>query len=402
MKKNVFKSLLAIVHLHSSINVSISKLMVALIISIFSTSLYADDVIVMRNGDIINGTVIEVSSNEIKYKKSSNPSGPLYSIDKNSVLSIKYSNGEIDKFEKSSSTDQNSPKNNLIDGVLMQAKPAEDNENYKAQYAQLPRLNLKPSNKRAKDFFPIMAFTEASVISTKELKIIINPNAVEYYDGGWKVKMGYTIQIVNKTNTPVYIDRANSFRRFNNLTTRSYFDNTTTTVSRGNSSSMGVGVGLGNVGIGYGNSSGSTYSETYGLERFLIVGPQSKTNLIDYNYIRLSENKAKFKTVSDIEYWGFNLTSDNQIKQGEVKTYSESDSPYSNKYYITYSTDSEFKNCYTLEFELYAKYLVGEKIEGCKWAMMSATTRMVNEIQRIVPDFWSNSLVIVGMPGKYH
>lgn len=106
----------------------------------------------------------------------------------------------------------------------------------------------------------------------------------------------------------------------------------------------------------------------------------------------MSEKKAKFKTVSDIEYWGFNLNKNmvTPVTEGEVKDYSESDSPYSNKYFITYSTDPEFKNSFTLDFELYTKYIVGAKIKQNKWAMSLpdgdsgqssiATSRMVSEI----------------------
>lgn len=41
--------------------------------------IFADDLIILRNGDVVNGVVVEVLTNEIKYKKSSNLEGPLYS-----------------------------------------------------------------------------------------------------------------------------------------------------------------------------------------------------------------------------------------------------------------------------------------------------------------------------------
>ncbi len=389
-----------------------NRFTLTLMLLLSSIPMIADDIIILRNGDIIEGIVTEVLTNEIKFRKTSNLNGPTYSEPKASVLSIKYENGEIDKFDEpnTSSTDANGSSPSISKGL-----PMEDNESNKAQYAVLPRLNIKTSNKKAKEFFPIMAFSDSSVISTKELTIVIDPNAVEFYDGGWKVKMGYTIQIVNKTDHPIYIDRANSFRRFNDLSTQSYFNNQQTTVSHGNNSGGGIGLGIGSVGIGIGGSSSSIYSENYSVDRFLTIGPRSKANLVDYKYIRLSEKRAKFKTVSDIEYWGFNLDKDifEPIKEGEVKEYSESDTPYSNNYFITYSTDSDFKNCYTIDFELYAKYLVGAKIKKDKWAMSLpdgdsgqssvATSRMVEEIKNTIPDFWTNSLVIIGtVGGKYY
>lgn len=69
----------------------------------FGLNILANDIIVLRNGDFINGKVIEVASNQIKYKKATNPDGPLYTLEKNEVLSIKYENGDVDKFELSNS-----------------------------------------------------------------------------------------------------------------------------------------------------------------------------------------------------------------------------------------------------------------------------------------------------------
>ena len=361
----------------------------------------ADDVIVFRNGDIINCTVIEITSDVIKYKKSSNPEGPIYSTNRNEVLFIKYANGEMDKFE----LPQETSKSNVSDGNRTTEKAiiAEDNTSELLRYSSLPRLVLNPQNKESKDFFPIMSFTDASVISTRELTLIVDPQAIEYYDGGWKVKIGYAFCIVNKTDKPLYIDRANCFRRFNDLETKSYFDNATTLVSHGNSIGGGVSLSNSPIGIAVGSSSNSSYSETYGLDRILVIGPYSKANLVDYEYVRLSETKAKFKTINDIERWGFNLylSSNEPVKQGEVKIYTEEDTPYSNKYFITYSTDPDFNKTYTFEFELYAKYLVGAKIKQEKWSMLLPEARIIEEYKKIIPDFWTDSLAIIGIMGHY-
>ena len=377
----------------------------SLFLLVSSISIIAKDIIVMKNGDFVEGVVIEVLANEIKYKKATNPNGPIYSLPINSVLSIRYENGEVDKFESEDNTIQESKTEELS-----KAAPEEDNEKIKAEYDVVPRLNMKTSNKKAKNFFPIMAFTDSSVISTKELTIVIDPTAVEFYDGGWKVKMGYSIQIINETNHPIYIDRANSFRTFNDYTTQSYFNGQQTTVSHGNTQGGGIGIGVGDIGIGLGGSSSSTYSENHGVDRFLVLGPKSKANLVDYKYIRLSDSKAKFKCISNIEFWGFNLRKDTYpLTEGQVLTFTEADTPYSNKYYITYSNDPEFKNAQTIDFELYAKYIVGAKIKQDIWAMSLpygdtgqsdvATSRMVSEIQNVIPDFWTNSLVIIGTCG---
>lgn len=367
----------------------------------FSLFAFADDIIALRNGDIINAVVSDVTTAEIKYKKASNPQGPTYTIGKSEVHSIKYANEEIDKFDASNSNTTGASANDPA-----KALPDDQNEEQKAKYASLPRLNLKKSDKKSKYFFPIMAFTDSSVISTKELTIVIIPQAPVYWAGGymdgrWETKIGYTIGIANATDKPIYIDRARSFRRNNSMETQSYFDNKQISVTRGNGSGVGVGIGVGGLGIGVGGSSSTSHTENYGVGRFLVIGPHSTANLIDFELTRVG--KVEYKIVSDIEYWGFNLLdSDNMISEGEVRTYTESSSPYSNAYYITYATDSEFKNSYELTFELYAKYLVGAKMKSpVTTNQVWPEKSLVKEIKKFVPDFWTDCLNIVGLPGEY-
>ena len=367
-----------------------------------SGSAYAQDVIVKTDNSTILSKVEEISTESIKYRKWDNLDGPVYILNISEVISINYSNGTMETFKgKNTSSTKSDTLNETMDNTNIIATPAEDNDEQKAQYDKLPKLTIKSSQKTSKDFFPIMAFTEESVISTNEVTVVIQPEAVEFYDGGWKVKIGYLISISNKTDAPIYIDRANSFRVFNDCTSKSYWGNKQITVSHGNSKGSGIGVGILGVGVGGAKSSSSSHTETYEIDRFVTIAPHSYANLIDYKYIRLSETRAEFKTVSDIEYWGFDLTSDSPVKVGEVKTYTEDNTPYSNQYYITYSTDPEFKKSYNLQFELYAKWLVGSKLAEETWSNLSPTYRMVKEVQKTVPEFWSESLAIIGMPGQY-
>lgn len=59
------------------------------------------DQIVLRNGDVIEAKVKEVGVAEVKYKKCDRPDGPDYTISKRDILSIKYSNGEVERFSAS-------------------------------------------------------------------------------------------------------------------------------------------------------------------------------------------------------------------------------------------------------------------------------------------------------------
>lgn len=62
------------------------------------TALKAQDVITMKNGDEIQAKVIEVGTEEIKYKIYGTDDSPLYVISKSNVFMIKYKNGSKDMF----------------------------------------------------------------------------------------------------------------------------------------------------------------------------------------------------------------------------------------------------------------------------------------------------------------
>lgn len=71
-----------------------------LFLLMFSSILFAQDVIVKKDGSTILSKVYEIGKKEIKYKKFSNLNGPLYNISIKEVFSVNYENGEKDLFDK--------------------------------------------------------------------------------------------------------------------------------------------------------------------------------------------------------------------------------------------------------------------------------------------------------------
>jgi hypothetical protein len=63
-----------------------------------TTFAYAQDNIVLRNGEEIPAKVLEVNQTDLKYRKSANPDGPIYTAPLRDVLLIKYANGTKDSF----------------------------------------------------------------------------------------------------------------------------------------------------------------------------------------------------------------------------------------------------------------------------------------------------------------
>ena len=57
------------------------------------------DVITLRDATKLEVLIQEVDDNVVKYKKLSDPDGPLFSVRKTEIASIKYGNGEVETFE---------------------------------------------------------------------------------------------------------------------------------------------------------------------------------------------------------------------------------------------------------------------------------------------------------------
>jgi len=78
-----------------------SNILSLLILSLFlfiPFELFAQDVIILKNGDEIQSVVSEIGLDAIKYKRFDNPEGPVYTLEKSKIFMIKYANGTKDVF----------------------------------------------------------------------------------------------------------------------------------------------------------------------------------------------------------------------------------------------------------------------------------------------------------------
>ena len=66
----------------------------------------AQDLIVKRDGSVIQAKVTKVGTSEVEYKKWSNQDGPQYSIAVADILAINYQNGDKETFENVSSDEK--------------------------------------------------------------------------------------------------------------------------------------------------------------------------------------------------------------------------------------------------------------------------------------------------------
>lgn len=75
------------------------KILFVVMLALLSLNVFAQDLIVKKDGSIIQAKVEEIGTSEVSYKKWTNQDGPTYSISKNDILSITYQDGSQDKFQ---------------------------------------------------------------------------------------------------------------------------------------------------------------------------------------------------------------------------------------------------------------------------------------------------------------
>ncbi len=59
---------------------------------------YSQDVITLADGRSVNAKILELTSDQVKYKKTDNLEGPTYTVNLTDLIKIKYANGSEDTF----------------------------------------------------------------------------------------------------------------------------------------------------------------------------------------------------------------------------------------------------------------------------------------------------------------
>jgi hypothetical protein len=77
------------------------KYLLFLFFSVSMCKIFAQDKIYKLKGPVVLARVIEIGTDEIKYKLYDNPDGPVYVVDKSSVSKIEYANGTVEKYKLS-------------------------------------------------------------------------------------------------------------------------------------------------------------------------------------------------------------------------------------------------------------------------------------------------------------
>ncbi|MGH2645913.1 MAG: hypothetical protein ACRDE8_00030, partial [Ginsengibacter sp.] len=77
------------------------KTFILLLVSFFAVKVFAQDKIYKLRGPVIKAKVIEIGTDEIKYRLYDSPDGPIYVVDKSSLNRIEFADGRTEKYKLS-------------------------------------------------------------------------------------------------------------------------------------------------------------------------------------------------------------------------------------------------------------------------------------------------------------
>lgn len=357
----------------------------------------AQDLIVKKDGSVIQAKVSEIGISEIKYKKWSNQDGPSYVISKNEILAINYQNGEKETFEDSSPISEA-----VTTGPRLIEKFAASNN-----IELINRYNCTASLKSSKrnsspagSGIMIFEVSPNSVLSNEDIEISFERstanNKILSRLGG-SPSFRYEIKIKNKTNSTIYIDLANTFRIPSIGNSFCYYTGESVSISTGANSGTAMNLGgitgafgIGGIagtiasGITVGGGNSTSTNKTYNQQRIIMIPPHGHRALAEFHYETIEEEgllqRGNYKLTSrgeefcfkdfikifvksedcflQTDFWNIHLKK-GVVNEGQEVAYSESNTPFRIDYIITYSTSSNFESYTYLPCSLYTKKIIG-------------------------------------------
>ena len=377
----------------------------------------AQDLIVKRDGSVIQAKVTKVGTSEVEYKKWSNQDGPQYSIAVADILAINYKNGDKETFENVSSDEKgNSGKSEqTTQPGIVYVKPSDLSSEAKAANDALIAkynapvsfeigeklkkdigkkeadrgnacLRVSPNSLLTNDMIEVQCEIGNMYKSDKDTPAewasgVLCYNAVTY-------NPAILFSIRNKTNQMLYLDLANTFFVTSGRST-CYYVPSSTTDSRSSASgasvnlgavtnALGVGGFVGSLanGINVGGGATNTTVSTVYSQRIVAVAPQSTIKL-PAQYL-IGEKDMKIAPGFDYaKYYmsGFNTMDRGGVLYANIASDSESGkmmfgdkyecdfdkSPLKMSFYVAYSTNEQCTQESVLESHYYLSEIFGNR-----------------------------------------
>lgn len=324
---------------------------------------YAQDIITFTDGRQVEASILEVTHDEIKYKKFQNSKSPIYTVYQQKVKTIHYENGDVEEYGKNvESAKCVIDQEDVVDSpeLPMLVNLFADAENKVIISRSQRNLKLTKTksvrNKVSENVTINIALTDDSIISNEQVK-------ADFIKGGWTGVSSLWLDfiIINKLDIPIYVDLGNCFSVKSNGVSRCYYDPSkiTSVIDEQSgganfnlgaiTSALGIGGVLGTLASGLSIGGGASFgtSTTYHSQRFIVVGPGGRGYISQWKYHNEQNiSEGEFFSVGD-------------IMKNAVLKYSPENSTHKTDYYVTYSTDPSFKTYSVLKFTTYISHAIG-------------------------------------------
>lgn len=382
------------------------KLFGILFIMLWTNQYLKADSIVKKNGEVIQCSNVEVTDKYVLYTKEGDTS--LYKISTEEVFGVqigdnpmvslselksdKGSNNQKERDDVRDKVDDNLPK-------YVEPMPSADNKRLIELYNNqtISRKDKKPNGKITQWFLALWNITNNSILADENVEIAFEREVGKYNDNELHWPVFYKVKITNKTQQPIYVDLANSFKVKYNGEAVAYFTNSTYSTSSGKSSgaSMNLGAITGAIGIGGvigtlasgisvgGGKSGESQITT--TEQQVLVIPAyasaylpgtkelsgNKIEELQDSFSFVNQDRGKTWAYEELKNLKENLPGnaiDLNIRQWESTEFNYEQSPKRIKRIVTYSTQQDFATYTSLPVELYLSAVFGRtKKSGEFW-----------------------------------
>lgn len=375
----------------------------------------AQDMIVKKDGSVIQAKVTKIGTSEVEYKKWSNQDGPQYSIAVADILAINYQNGEKETFEnvgagssqaaKSEADGQRSIVQVKPEDLSPEAKAANDaliaKYNEPVSYDILEKHQKEIGKKKANrgiaclQATPNSLFTDGNIEVTCEIGCLNKErknSPAEWASDDYQRNIpdfvtnnpAIRFAIKNKTNQTVYLDLANTFYVSLGQSVCYYIPSSTThshsSSGGGNvnlgaiTGAFGVGGAVGTIanGVNVGGGSTNTTTKTTYSQRIVAIAPQSTINLTPQYLFCKDDTKLMEGLMYGLYGWNFydycvyaNFSSKSQsgeMRVGDNYVYSIDNSPVKLSFLVAYSKSEQCTDEYVLQSHYYLSNIFGNSL----------------------------------------
>ena len=211
-------------------------------------------------------------------------------------------------------------------------KPDKNNQKIISQYNRCHKsIYMYPDQRLSKDFTAIFWVDENSVMSTPDIEVTIVKKRIDNAIYNDKEDRVYFVQIKNKTDQPIYIDRGSCYRTDSDGARHCYYD-------------------------------AHNPTDSLHKQRVLTIPPRATRNLTDYRWIRNPQNNI-VEIVEYPEEFAWNLEAVGitvgYVHNGESRLFTEKTSPFRRTFQICYSKESDFATYSMAQINCYIREIIG-------------------------------------------